>query len=246
MEPIRLNKYLSEHGIASRREADRLISEGRVTVNGRRAETGMRVSEFDSVAVSGRTVQREKPKKVVYALHKPKGVVCTTRTFRGEQNVVELMGLGQYLYPVGRLDKDSEGLLFLTNDGALAKEIMTAGRHEKEYEVVVNKDLTEHFLSRMEKGVYLEELDRETAGAGIAKTGKKKFRIILTEGLNRQIRRMCETLGYTVVSLKRIRIMNVRLGTLKSGEYREITGEELETLYKEAFRKGGKQTSKRD
>ena len=230
MEPVRLNKYLSEHGVASRREADRLIDEGKVTVNGKPAEKGARVTEFDTVAVSGRTVEKAAPRKVVCALNKPRGVVSTTRAFKGETNVLDLVDPGARIYPVGRLDKDSEGLLFLTNDGDFMKELTTAGRHEKEYEVTVNKDLTPHFLERMEKGVFLEELNRKTAEAKLVKTGKKRFRITLTQGLNRQIRRMCETLGYEVVSLKRIRIGNVLLGDLKSGEWREITAEEKQQL----------------
>ncbi len=237
MEPIRLNKYLSEHGIASRREADRLIESGKVTVNGKPAEMGVRVTDEDRIEIAGHAVEKAAPRKVVYALNKPKGVVTTTRGFKGEQNVVDLMHVDGYIYPVGRLDKDSEGLLLLTNDGALAKEITTAGSHEKEYEVTVHKELTPHFLERMEKGVFLEELNRQTLGTRITRTGKNRFRIVLTQGLNRQIRRMCETLGYTVVSLKRVRIMNVLLGDLKPGEYREVAGEELKTLREEAAKR---------
>lgn len=240
MEPVRLNKYLSEHGVASRREADRLIDEGKVTVNGRPAEKGCRVTEFDTVAVSGQTVEKTAPRKVIYALNKPRGVVSTTRSFKGETNVLDLVNVAEKVYPVGRLDKDSEGLLLLTNDGSFMKELTTAGRHEKEYEVTVDKELTPHFMERMEKGVFLEDLHRETAEAKLLKTGKRRFRITLTQGLNRQIRRMCETLGYEVVSLKRIRIENVTLGELQSGEYREITGEEKEILTKKKGSTHGK------
>ena len=236
MEPVRLNKYLSEHGVAARREADRLIAEGRVSVNGKPAEVGTRVTEFDTVTVSGRTVEKTAPEKAVYALNKPRGVVTTTRRFKGEENVIDLLGLKEYVYPIGRLDKDSEGLLLLTNDGALAKEITTAGRHEKEYEVTVEKDITAHFLERMENGVFLRELNRRTMQTKILKTGKKRFRIVLTEGLNREIRRMCETLGNRVVTLKRIRVMNVVLGELKSGEYRKLSEGEYRALREEARR----------
>ena len=246
MEPIRLNKYLSEHGIASRREADRLIEEGRVTVNGKTAEVGTRVTEFDTVAVSGKTVEKTAPEKAVYALNKPRGVVTTTRRFKGEENVISLLGLKEYVYPIGRLDKDSEGLLLLTNDGALAKEITTAGRHEKEYEVTVEKELTPHFLERMEKGVFLKELNRETMKTRVMKTGKKRFRIVLKEGLNREIRRMCETLGNRVVTLKRIRIMNVSLGDLKTGEYRKLSGAEYRALQEAAKPGSGKQAEKKE
>lgn len=231
MEEIRLNKYLADHGIASRREADRLIENGLVTVNGVKAAPGQKVSDADRIEVNGKTAPCKAPEKVVLALYKPRGVVSTTRRFKGETNVVDLVGYPERVYPVGRLDKDSEGLLLLTNDGTLMKEVTTAGRHEKEYEVTVNKELTAHFLSRMEKGVFLAELDRSTMETKVVKTGKKSFRIILREGLNREIRRMCGTLGYTVVELKRIRIMNVTLDGLKSGEYRKITGKEKETLY---------------
>ena len=195
---------------------------------------GQKVTEGDRVEVKGKPVAEAAPEKVILAVNKPAGVVTTTRSFPGEQNIVELVHYPERLYPVGRLDKDSEGLIFLTNDGAFMKEVTTTGRHEKEYEVTVNKDLTAHFLARMEKGVFLKELNRETMPASIVKTGRKSFRITLTQGLNRQIRRMAETLGFTVVSLKRIRIMNVTLGDLKCGAYREITGEELRTLRKEA------------
>ena len=236
MEPVRLNKYLSERGIASRREADRLIEEGRVTVNGKTAEVGTRVTDFDTVAVSGKTVEKKAPEKTVYALNKPRGVVTTTRTFKGEENVIKLMGLDEYVYPIGRLDKDSEGLLLLTNDGDLAKEITTAGRHEKEYEVTVEKELSPHFLERMEKGVFLRELNRQTGAAKVVKTGKRRFRIVLTEGLNREIRRMCETLGNRVVTLKRVRVMNIPLGDLKSGEFRKLTEAEYRALREEALK----------
>ena len=231
MEPVRLNKYLSDKGICSRREADRLVEAGSVSVNGKKAEMGQKVTEKDEILVDGIKVGEKAPKKVIIAVNKPVGVVCTTRTFKGETNIVELVDYEDRLYPVGRLDKDSEGLIFLTNDGGFMERVTNAaGRHEKDYEVPVHKDLTDHFVERMEKGVYLEDLNRQTAACRLTKIGDKKFRIVLTQGLNRQIRRMCDTLGYRVVSLKRVRIMNVKLGDLKVGEWREIEGEEKREL----------------
>lgn len=231
MEPIRINKYLSERGIASRREADKLIEEQRVTVNGVLSSPGQKVTEQDEIRIDGRPVNREAPRKVIIALYKPEGVVSTTRSFRNETNVVELVHYPEKLYPVGRLDKDSEGLIFLTNDGTFAAKVTDASLyHEKEYEVRVNKELTGHFLERMSKGVFLQELNRQTATCRVEKIDPYRFRIILTQGLNRQIRRMCETLGYEVRSLKRVRIMNVILGDMKAGEYREISGEERKKL----------------
>jgi len=231
MEPVRLNKYLSDKGICSRREADRLIETGRVKINGIPAAVGQRVSENDEVTVSGKSVDAKAPEKVILAVNKPVGVVCTTRTFPGETNIVDMVSYGTRLYPVGRLDKDSKGLIFLTNDGKFAQEVTKAsGNHEKEYEVVVNKEITEEFLKKMTRGVYLSDLDKKTSRCKVIKTGEKKFRIVLTQGLNRQIRRMCETCGFTVMSLRRIRIMNVELGDLKEGEFREVKGKELSLL----------------
>ncbi len=235
MEPIRLNKYLSERGVLSRREADRAVEEGRILVNGMPSEKGQKVTDADAILLDGRPVSSAKPERVILAVHKPRGVVCTTRAFKGETNVVDLVAYPEKLYPVGRLDKESEGLIFLTNDGAFAKHVTDAGlRHEKEYEVQVNKDVTPHFLERMEKGVFLEELNRETSACRVEKIGNKRFRIVLTQGLNRQIRRMCETLGVQVEKLKRVRIMNVTLGDLEAGTYRKLGGEELKTLLKQS------------
>ena len=233
MEPVRLNKFLSDKGVCSRREADRLTEAGAVYVNGVRAVNGQKVTDADEITVNGKPVEKTVSRKVIIAVNKPVGVVCTTRAFRGETNIVDLVNYESRLYPVGRLDKDSEGLIFLTNDGSFAAEVTSAaGKHEKEYEVTVNRELTEQFLKRMEKGVYLKDLDRTTTACRITRGGEKKFRIVLTQGLNRQIRRMCSTCGYEVQSLKRIRIMNVALGDLKSGEWREITGEEKAQLLK--------------
>ncbi|MBP5224907.1 MAG: pseudouridine synthase [Lachnospiraceae bacterium] len=237
---MRLNKYLSEHGVCSRREADRLAEAGRITVNGHTALPGEQVAEGDEVRVDGKPVAAEAPEKLILAVNKPAGVVCTAKRFAGEENIVDMVGGSLRLYPVGRLDKDSEGLIFMTNDGAFAEEVTKASnRHEKEYEVTVSKPVTDAFLKRMGKGVYLQELEKQTAACRVEKTGEKSFRIVLTQGLNRQIRRMCEACGREVVSLKRVRIMNVKLGDLKPRETRRIEGEELETLLKQTARKRG-------
>lgn len=231
MEPVRLNKYLSDMGVCSRREADRLVEEGRIRVNGQRPEMGQKVTDQDVITVNGKEIGEKAPEKVIIAVNKPVGVVCTTKMFPGEENIVNMVNYGSRLYPVGRLDKDSQGLIFLTNDGKFAAEVTKAsGHHEKEYEVTVNKDITDNFLKRMSKGMYLEDLDKNTNACTVMKGGTRKFRIILTQGLNRQIRRMCETCGYEVQTLKRTRIMNVELGDLAEGEWKEITGEELQTL----------------
>ncbi|MBP5295334.1 MAG: pseudouridine synthase [Lachnospiraceae bacterium] len=247
MEPMRLNKFLSDRGICSRREADRLADEGRISVNGRPAEKGQRVMDADEIRINGKPVAMTKPEKVIIALWKPVGVVSTTRGFKDEKKVTDLVDYPGRLYPVGRLDKDSEGLIFLTNDGAFAEEVTRAsGRHEKEYEVVVNKELTTHFLERMEKGVFLEELNKETAACRVTKQGTKRFTIILTQGLNRQIRRMCQTLGYDVLSLKRVRIMNVTLEGLKPGEWRKLEGDEKKLLEDYAYRRKTPPSPKRE
>lgn len=240
MEVIRLNKYLSDRGTCSRREADRLIEAGSVLVNGVKAVMGQKVTDQDEIRVDGIQVTGPAPKKVILAVNKPVGVVCTTRAFKGEQNIVDMVGYEERLYPVGRLDKDSEGLILLTNDGAFMEKVTNAaGLHEKEYEVTVHKAITDHFVERMEKGIYLGELEKKTAACKVVRISEKKFRIVLTQGLNRQIRRMCETLGYTVTALKRVRIMNIKLEDLPEGEWREIKGEELNALKANAAKKGG-------
>ena len=235
---MRLNKYLSEHGICSRREADRLAEAGMITVNGHAASPGDQVNEGDEIVVNGKKVLREAPEKIILAVNKPSGVVCTAKRFPNEENIVDMVASNVRLYPVGRLDKDSEGLIFLTNDGAFADEVTKASNHhEKEYEVTVRYPVTDEFVRRMEKGVYLEELDKQTSACRVRKTGNKAFTIVLTQGLNRQIRRMCKTLGNEVVSLKRVRIMNVKLDGLKSRESRRLEGKELEELLSETVRK---------
>lgn len=227
MESIRLNKYLSDAGICSRRQADRWIEEKRITVNGEIAGMGMKVAPDSEVCLDGKPIKKEE-KKVLLAMNKPAGIVCTAEK-RERNNIVDYMKYPKRIYPVGRLDKDSTGLLLLTNDGELVNKIMRAGNyHEKEYLVSVNKPVTEEFCRKMSRGV--EILDTVTRPCKVEKTGEKSFRIILTQGLNRQIRRMCETLGYRVMTLQRVRIMNIRLGSLKEGTWRNIEGKERKEL----------------
>ncbi len=227
MESIRLNKYLSDAGICSRRQADRWIEEKRITVNGETARTGMKIALDSEVCIDGKPIKKEE-KKVLLAMNKPAGIVCTAEK-REKNNIVDYMKYPKRIYPVGRLDKDSTGLLLLTNDGELVNKIMRAGNyHEKEYLVSVNKPVTEEFCRKMSCGVAI--LDTVTRPCKVEKTGEKSFRIILTQGLNRQIRRMCETLGYRVLTLQRVRIMNIRLGSLKEGTWRSIEGKERKEL----------------
>lgn len=232
---MRLNQYIASCGICSRREADRLIASGRVLVNGALPSAGMQVTEEDSVLVDKKQIKKIET-KVVLAYYKPVGVVCTEKDSHAERTVASEVKYPTRVTYAGRLDKDSEGLLLLSNDGKLIEAMMkSANKHEKEYEVEVDKEINGDFLNRMANGVYLEELDRTTRGCKIQKTGKRSFKIILTQGLNRQIRRMCQALGYKVVSLKRIRVMNVKLSdyNLKSGQYVELPKAEIDKLYKE-------------
>ena len=231
MEATRLNKYLAQCGVCSRREADKLIEAGKVLVNGQIADMGCKVTEVDVVQV-GKKVLGGKAKTAVLAFYKPVGVTCTEKDKYAEKMVNDYIDYPVRVTYAGRLDKDSEGLLLLTNDGDLINALMRgANGHEKEYIVKVNKEITDTFLEQMQKGVYLEELDVKTRPCKVEQIGKLTFRIVLTQGLNRQIRRMCKTFGYEVVQLKRVRIMNVLLGKLIPGQYREITGEELKELY---------------
>ncbi len=234
MESVRLNKYLSECGVCSRREADRLIQQGRVLVNGRRGMPGEQVTAGDEVSVNGRRLgERKEP--VVLAFYKPVGVVCTEKDRHAEKILADLVKYPVRVTYAGRLDKDSEGLLLLTNDGSLIEAMMRgANRHEKEYIVKVDRELTPQFLEGMERGVYLSELQQTTRPCKTEQTGKFTFRITLTQGLNRQIRRMCETLGYRVRKIQRIRVMNIRLQGIPYGGFREIKGDELRELYREA------------
>lgn len=225
---IRLNKYLSEAGICSRREADKLIEQGTVTIDGRRAEAGMKVGPGQIVKVGKKMVSLQ-DEMVVLAVNKPRGIVCTEER-RERDSIVRFLNYPVRITYVGRLDKDSEGLLLMTNNGDIINKMMRAGnRHEKEYKVTVDKPVTEEFLRKMSEGVPI--LDTVTRPCKTEKIGKYKFKIILTQGLNRQIRRMCEALGYQVKELCRTRVMNIELGNLKPGQYRNLTDEELNELY---------------
>lgn len=228
MEKIRLNKYLSAQGVCSRREADRLVEDGKVTINGRRAEMGEKVDGSEEIYVDGVFVGQEKEEKVVLAMNKPVGIVCSSKE---KDNIVDYLNYPKRVYPVGRLDKDSTGLILLTNDGELMNDILKARHfHEKEYEVRVSKRITADFIRGMSQGVWLDELGVKTRPCKVKKIDAYTFRIILTQGLNRQIRRMCAYFDYRVVTLKRVRIMNIVLGDLAEGQWREIKGKELKEL----------------
>mgnify|MGYP000984011371 CR=1 FL=1 len=223
-ETVRLNKFLSEKGICSRREADRLVDEGKVMVNGVCAVMGQKVSSADEIVVDGKKVSTKQVKPVLIAVNKPAGIVCTTASFEGETRI----------YPIGRLDKESEGLILMTNLGDLANEISKASNsHEKEYVVTVNNQVTESFLDKMRRGMHLEELNADTMPCVCKKTGNREFHIILKQGLNRQIRRMCAACGYRVETLKRIRIMNIHLGNIPQGNFRNVTDAEFDKLIKD-------------
>lgn len=245
MEPVRLNKYLSEAGVCSRRQADALIESGRVLVDGEPAHTGMKVTSDMQILVDGRIIG-QKARPVLLAVNKPRGIVCTTAE-KEKDNIVQFLNYPTRIYPIGRLDKDSEGLILMTNQGDLVNRILRgSNRHEKEYIVHVNKPLSQAFLRAMREGVpipdtnkvrrsgsYLMEEDAPvvlTRPCQVDPLGKMVFRIVLTQGLNRQIRRMCEYLDYRVTGLKRVRVLNVRLGDLETGKYREIVGAEYEKL----------------
>jgi len=222
----RINKYLSEVGYCSRRVADRLIEEGKVTINGVIPEIGTKVEEGDQVEVKGQRIEKSKREKKIYlAFNKPVGIVCTTNRREEANNVIDFIKYPQRIFPVGRLDKPSEGLIFLTNDGDIVNKILRArNNHEKEYIVCVNRPINREFIQSMSNGV--EILETITKNCFVKQMGPKKFKIVLTQGLNRQIRRMCESLGYKVRSLKRVRIMNIKLD-IPTGKYREFTKEEL-------------------
>ena len=222
----RINKYLSELGYCSRRMADRLIDEGKVTINGKIPKIGTKVEEGDQVEVKGQRIEKSKKQKKIYlAFNKPVGIVCTTDTRVEPDNVIDFIKYPKRIFPIGRLDKSSEGLILLTNDGDIVNKILRArNNHEKEYIVKVNRPINTDFIQAMSNGVQI--LDTITKNCFVKQLGQKKFKIILTQGLNRQIRRMCESLGYRVRSLKRVRIMNIKLD-LPTGKYRELTKEEL-------------------
>ena len=225
----RINKFLSEIGYCSRRAADKLIDQGRVKINGEIPLMGTKVSDEDEVSVNGKVVHRAKKKKMVYiAFNKPVGIVCTTDQMREKNNIIDYINYPTRIFPIGRLDKPSEGLIFLTNDGDIVNKILRArNNHEKEYEVTVSKPITKEFIEAMGNGVPI--LDTVTRKCFVKQTDKKKFKIILTQGLNRQIRRMCEYLEYDVRKLKRVRIMNIKLD-IPIGEYRDFTASELNTV----------------
>ena len=227
----RINKFLSEIGYCSRREADKLIEQGRVKINGETPLIGTKISIHDEVSVNGVVVYRPEKKKMVYiAFNKPSGIVCTTDTKREKNNIIDFINYPTRIFPVGRLDKPSEGLIFLTNDGDIVNKILRArNNHEKEYEVTVNKPITQEFVRAMGSGVPI--LDTVTRNCYVKQIHKKKFKIILTQGLNRQIRRMCEYLGYDVKKLKRLRIMNIKLD-ISVGSYRHFTAKELNQISK--------------
>lgn len=226
---IRINKYLSESGVCSRREADRQVAAGNVNIDGKTAEMGEKVFPGQKVLYCGKEVAKEE-EPILIAFHKPAGIVCTAEK-REKNNVIDYIKYPKRIYPVGRLDKDSEGLLLLTNQGDIVNRIMRSGNmHEKEYIVTVNKPVTDFLIRGLSKGVPLVELNTTTRACLAEQTGKRQFRIVLTQGLNRQIRRMCEYFGYRVEKLVRIRIMNIELGNLKSGTYRDVTEEEYASL----------------
>lgn len=228
-EQIRINKYLSSCGFCSRRQADRYLEEGRVTINGETAGVGDRVEQGQMVCVDGTEI-RINEEKIVIAFHKPAGVVCTSSK-KDKDNIIDYLHFDQRIYPVGRLDKESTGLILLTNDGELTDRILRGRNgHEKEYEVTVNKPIRQEVIRAMEQGVPI--LDTMTKPCRIQMLGERKFRMILTQGLNRQIRRMCEYFGYRVLTLKRVRIMNIELGQLPEGEWRYLTPKEREKLEK--------------
>lgn len=224
----RINKYLSEAGYCSRREADKLIEAGRVTINGSVPEMGTKVSTKDVVAVDGEVVKNTKEDFVYLAFNKPVGIVCTTDTRVEKDNIIDFINYPKRIFPIGRLDKPSEGLIFLTDDGDIVNKILRASNnHEKEYIVTVDKPISQTFIERMSNGIPI--LDRITKKCYVEKLGTYKFKIVLTQGLNRQIRRMCEYLTYEVETLKRVRIMNIKLD-IPVGEYREFTKEEFKEL----------------
>lgn len=229
MESKRLNKAISETGFCSRREADRLISEGKVRVNGKVAGLGVQVTATDRIEINGRQIKKEVA-NIYLAFHKPVGITCTTDTSK-KDNIIDFIQYPERIFPIGRLDKPSEGLIFLTNDGDIVNKILRAGNnHEKEYIVNVNRKITQAFIRQMSNGVPI--LNTLTKKCRVEKLNDFTFKIILRQGLNRQIRRMCSHLGYEVTRLKRVRIMNIELGNLKRGEYRQFSPNELEEINK--------------
>lgn len=235
---MRLNKFLASIGVCSRREADKSIEAGRVMINGQVVELGATVGDEDLVSFDGRYIGMgkdvEKIKPIIIAFNKPEGLVCTTSDNDGAMNVVDYIGMKERIYPVGRLDKDSSGLLLLTNQGSLTNSLLRAANyHEKEYIVKVNKDIDDAFINKMANGIYLYELKTKTRKCKVKKLNKNTFSIVLTQGLNRQIRRMCLACGMKVQKLNRVRIVNIKLDGLALGDYRNLSDEEVKKLYKE-------------
>jgi 23S rRNA pseudouridine2604 synthase len=229
MEMVRINKYLADRGICSRREADKWVTDGRITINGAVAVMGQKVTGSETIAVDGKVIGTEKPTRVYIAYNKPVGIICSTDP-NAKDNIVDAVGYPERIFNIGRLDVASSGLILLTNDGDIVNKILRAeGKHEKEYVVTVDRKITPDFLNNMRKGVLID--DEKTLPARIEQVSEYTFKIILVEGRNRQIRRMCETLGFTVQSLQRIRIMHIELGGLKTGQWRHLTaGEEAELM----------------
>src|SRR5574343_679676 len=230
MQETRINKYLSEVGFCSRREADKLLEQGRITINGKKPELGTKVTDIDEICVDGINIKKTEEKHVYIAFNKPVGIVCTTDTKREKNNIVDFINHPKRIFPIGRLDKPSEGLILLTSDGDIVNKILRArNNHEKEYLVTVDKPINPEFVKRMSNGIPI--LDTVTRKCFVEQTGRNTFRIIRTQGLNRQIRRMCEYLGYEVTKLKRIRIMNIQLD-MPVGKWRYLTPTELKDLNK--------------
>ena len=232
---MRLNKFLSSIGFCSRRQADKYIENGKIYIDDSVAGLGTELYDKQKVYFEktyiGQIDDLNLKQRIVLAVNKPRGIVCTSSDKDRAENIVDFINYPLRIYPVGRLDKDSEGLLLMTNDGSLVNALMKAkNHHEKEYIVEVNKNIDEAFLQAMSSGVYIKELKVKTRKCYIEKISEKSFKIILTQGLNRQIRRMCESLGFKVLSLRRIRIVNITLGKLKTGEYRKLSTTELDTL----------------
>ena len=227
--PIRINKYLSEIGFCSRREADSLISNGRIIINNIQAELGQKINFNDKIFIDGEIINHNKNKKLIYiAFNKPAGIVCTTDTKIEKDNIIDYINFPSRIFPIGRLDKLSQGLIFLTNDGDIVNKILRAKNYnEKEYIVDVNKPITKDFISKMSKGIPI--LDTITRPCSVTQLHKKKFKIILTQGLNRQIRRMCEHLNYRVLNLKRVRIMSICLD-IEIGKWRYLTSAEISEI----------------
>lgn len=251
-DTVRLNKYLSDAGVCSRREADRMIEAGRVFVDGVKASMGMKILPSSSVEVDGKNIKKEE-EMILIAFNKPVGVECTSAK-NVENNIVDFIHHKKRIYPVGRLDKNSEGLILLTNNGDIVNKIMKASvYHEKEYIVTVNKDIDDKFIELMSNGIYLKDtrngkviLEAVTRKCKVTKISERTFRIILTQGLNRQIRRMCKALSYKVVELKRVRIMNIHLGDLKIGQYRDVTKKEYSEMMRMAETDKSERNGKND